>query len=435
MSQTETIMLIALGFVAALLVSLLVIRGVWRYGVNLGKRRIERRAPSAIAELKADRDRLKAEFAMQGRRLQLRLDDLKTRMAEQMAEASRNRNRLEQLVTEIGNRDKQLSQRDAEIGSLKSQLEGLERELAERTSITQQARDDLRRRDEEITALRERMAIADARLAEQTFMLESIQSPAASIASASGSGSGRSTASAVISGVNPDNIENRLRQKIAELNELTRQIDEQRRDLTFQHTELTTLREQLDRSREVDDSAAEAPSSVLKQADVAFPTVSLIDIDTAGQKLEQQILEAERETEGLTAELARLDDLWNNKLQEIGKSTASEGTATEESAPAGAGKKPAGKSGSKAATGKSGRKPAKTGAKTAEPSGRKKPAKKTKPGTSSAAKPAGSRRTAKSGKAAAAAQADAVATKPEDNVISLAQRIRALQNDLGSKKP
>ena len=85
MSQIETIMLVALGFVGALLVGLLVVRGLWTYAVSLGKRRVERRAPSAIAELRADRDRLKAEYAMQGRRLQLRLDDLKTRMAEQMA--------------------------------------------------------------------------------------------------------------------------------------------------------------------------------------------------------------------------------------------------------------------------------------------------------------------------------------------------------------
>jgi hypothetical protein len=95
-------MLVALGFVAALMVGLLVIRGLWSYAVGLGRRRVERRAPSHIAELKADRDRLKAEFAMQGRRLQLRLDDLKTRMAEQMAEASRNRNRIEQLASELG---------------------------------------------------------------------------------------------------------------------------------------------------------------------------------------------------------------------------------------------------------------------------------------------------------------------------------------------
>jgi predicted nuclease with TOPRIM domain len=438
MSQTETIMLIALGFVAALLVSLLVIRGVWRYGLSLGKRRIERRAPSAIAELKADRDRLKAEFAMQGRRLQLRLDDLKTRMAEQMAEASRNRNRLEQLASEIGNRDKQLSQRDAEIANLKSQLESLERELADRTGITQQARDDLRRREEEIAALRERLAVADARLAEQTYMLESMQSPAASIASASGASS-RSATSRSLSGVSADTVEDRLRQKIAELNELTRQIDEQRRDLTFQHSELTTLREQLDRSREIDDGTSRAFGGKPDRIETGSPKISLIDIESAGQKLEQQILDAERETESLTAELARLDELWNGTLQEMGKAPNSEGAEAGSSGSTDAGNKPSGKSGARAAGGKTGQKKAdtaKTAARTARSPGPKKPSKGKKPGTSATAKSAGSRRTrSKPAKPSEAPETGETKRTPEDNVISLAQRIRALQNDLGGKKP
>jgi chromosome segregation ATPase len=442
MSQTETIMLIALGFMAALLVSLLVIRGVWRYGVNLGKRRIERRAPSAIAELKVDRDRLKAEFAMQGRRLQLRLDDLKTRMAEQMAEASRNRNRLEQLATEIGNRDKQLGQRDGEIANLRSQLESMERELAELTAITQQARDDLRRREEEIASLHERLAVAGARLAEQAYMLESIQSPAASIASASGS-AGRSTASVSVAGISDDTVENRLRQKIAQLNELTRQIDEQRRDLTFQHSELTTLREQLDRSRDVDDGIDQALGGKPDQVEADAPTVSLIDIESAGHKLEQQILDAERETESLTAELARLDELWNNKLEEIGKrpSDADSGAASraQPAAPDVAGKRPAARSKAKVAGGKTGRKKAeaaKPAAPATQPREPKKPAGGKKQETAAAANPAGSRRTrSKSAKPPEAPKTGDAKRTPEDNVISLAQRIRALQNDLGGKKP
>jgi chromosome segregation ATPase len=438
MSQTETIMLIALGFVAALLVSLLIIRGVWRYGLSLGKRRIERRAPSAIAELKADRDRLKAEFAMQGRRLQLRLDDLKTRMAEQMAEASRNRNRLEQLVTEIANRDKQLSQRDTEIASLKSQLESVERELAERTGITQQARDDLRRREEEIASLHERLAVADARLAEQTYMLESIQSPAVSIASASGS-AGRSTAPVSVAGVSDDTVESRLRQKIAQLNELTRQIDEQRRDLTFQHSELSSLREQLDRSRETDDGVNQVLNGKPDRIETDPPTISLIDIESAGQKLEQQILDAERETESLTAELSRLDELWNEKLQEIGKRPAKADTTAEPAATNVAGKRPAARTRAKATGGKTGRKKAETvkaaagAAKSPEP---KKPAKGKKQGTAAATKAAGSRQTrSKSAKPSEASQTGQTKRTPEDNVISLAQRIRALQNDLSGKKP
>ena len=428
MSQTETIMLIALGFVAALLISLLVIRGVWRYAVGLGKRRIERRAPSAIAELKADRDRLKAEFAMQGRRLQLRLDDLKTRMAEQMAEASRNRNRIEQLAIEISSRDKRLGERDAEIASLKSQLDSLQRELAERTELTQQARDDLRNRDEEIAALRERMAVADARLAEQTYLLETVQAAPAAIASASGAGS-RATTSASAP-VSPEQVEERLRARIAELNALTRQIDEQRRDLSFQQSELTTLRQELDRSRQVDLILEKNETEEVHAADA--PTISLVEIETAGQKLEQQILEAERETQSLTTELARLDELWKNNLD------LTAGDAAPAIEPEAAAAKPARKTTRKSKSTGSGKKEA---ASKSKPASRKRAAAKhADAGAKRSKQKAGAEKPA--GKKAARKQAASTvknggkaAAKPEDNVISLAQRIRALQTDLGGKKP
>jgi peptidoglycan hydrolase CwlO-like protein len=107
----------------------------------------------------------------------------------------------------------------------------------------------------------------------------------------------------------------RLRKRIDELNALTRQIDDQRRDLSFQHKELNTLREEIDRSRQLDEAAgngkaADAPAA--KAGD--DPAVSLTDIETVGNQLEQQIIEAERETENLTRELAELDDIWNNSM-------------------------------------------------------------------------------------------------------------------------
>ncbi len=429
MSQTETIMLIALGFVAALLVSLLVIRGVWRYAVGLGKRRMERRAPSAIAELKADRDRLKAEFAMQGRRLQLRLDDLKTRMAEQMAEASRNRNRIEQLAIEISSRDKRLSERDTEIASLKSQLDSLQRELAERTELTQQARDDLRNRDEEVAALRERMAVADARIAEQTYMLETVHAVPAAIASASGPAT--RAAPAASASAHAEQVEERLRARIAELNALTRQIDEQRRDLSFQQSELATLRSELDRSRQVDLTLENGMTA--QPAASAAPSISLVEIESAGQQLEEQILEAERETESLTSELARLDELWKTNLDLSGKQVP------DNSGPDSRQDNPARKAGRK-------RKPADNGKSTGKTDAR--PARKSAAATLAAsakaekqqardekrAKPA-RKSTGRRSKAAPQKNAGETAGGPEDNVISLAQRIRALQTDLGGKKP
>ncbi len=313
MSQIETIMLVALGFVGALLVGLLVVRGLWTYAVSLGKRRVERRAPSAIAELRADRDRLKAEYAMQGRRLQLRLDDLKTRMAEQMAEASRNRNRIEHLADETRRRDEEIAKRDEDADNLRLQITALERELTDRTELLQQAKDLLQVKEEISAELQGKLKTAEAKVADQWFIIETFKNDGtAATADLSGTASSKF-----------ESAQDRLRQRIGEMNELTRQIDEQRQDLSVQQDELSILREQINRSREADARVAAASKAGARKA-AEKPVTS--DEDTpvksvqpaAGDQLEQKIIETERETETLTEELSRLDKMWNGKGTDAG---------------------------------------------------------------------------------------------------------------------
>jgi hypothetical protein len=416
-------MLVALGFVAALMVGLLVIRGLWSYAVGLGRRRVERRAPSHIAELKADRDRLKAEFAMQGRRLQLRLDDLKTRMAEQMAEASRNRNRIEQLASELGRRDEEISKRDAEIEALRAQAESLERELTERTEMTQAARDDLRAREDEVADLRAQLLAVQSSLGEPLKVAEGSRT----------SGTGTATAFAAASDLTDSNklneAELRLRKRIDELNALTRQIDDQRRDLSFQHKELNTLREQIDRSRQIDEAAGGNDGEAQSPAMTDDPAVSLSNMETVGNQLEQQILEAEKETENLTRELAELDEIWNKNMALFEDNPAVKSAAAKADGKAD-GKTPnaagaRGKSKAKAKTTRAAK--AGTAKSDKKPAGRKAAAGK-------------SRARSAASKAAAAEPSDTSGgtiakpgSKEADNVISLAHRIRALQGDLGKK--
>ena len=72
MSQIETIMLVALGFAVAALIALFLGRIAWVFALGLGKKRMQRAAPTTIAELQSDRDRLRAEYAMLSRKLDKR---------------------------------------------------------------------------------------------------------------------------------------------------------------------------------------------------------------------------------------------------------------------------------------------------------------------------------------------------------------------------
>jgi len=136
MSQTETILLIVLGFSLATLLALFMGRMLWTAAVKVGARRMQRQVPSSLVGLQTERDRLRAEYAMLANRLGSRLEEAKLKLAEQTAEVSRHRNRLHDL--EHGE-----DGRKAELRQLKSRVTSLERELAESTAREEALRQSL----------------------------------------------------------------------------------------------------------------------------------------------------------------------------------------------------------------------------------------------------------------------------------------------------
>ena len=153
MSQTETLMLVALGFVLALLLALLFGRGMWNVAIALGARRNSKNVPVQMLELQADRDRLRAEHAMMARKLELRLEDIKANMTEQMAEVSRSRNRVQSLMQQLETSEGTLATRDREIADLTSQIEAHKADLeSSATSLSQLTASNIGK-DLEITKL------------------------------------------------------------------------------------------------------------------------------------------------------------------------------------------------------------------------------------------------------------------------------------------
>jgi len=141
MSQTETILLIVLGFSLASLIALFMARGLWTAAVKVGARRMQRQVPSSLVGIQTERDRLRAEYAMLSQRLGSRLETAKLQMAEQMAEISRQRNRLHELEALEANRG-------ADNRQLATHLQELEQALAHARAQEDALRRELAARDE-----------------------------------------------------------------------------------------------------------------------------------------------------------------------------------------------------------------------------------------------------------------------------------------------
>jgi len=175
MSQTETLMLVVLGFALAALIALFVGRFAWGLALRLGARRMQRQVPSTVAELQSERDRLRAEYAMLSRKLELRFSDIKMRMAEQMAEVTRNRNRVETLTGEV-------KKRDAELETWRAKAAGLEAQIADLTRANAALGEEIGRLNSEIASLRASLGERDERIAALNSELAAAQSLAETLA-------------------------------------------------------------------------------------------------------------------------------------------------------------------------------------------------------------------------------------------------------------
>ncbi len=171
MSQTETLMLVALGFALALLVALLFGRALWNMAMKMGARRNANNIPVEMLELQADRDRLRAEHAMMSRKLELRLEDIKARMTEQMAEVSRNRNRVQSLIQKLEERESTLSIRDREVSALSSQIEVHRADLDSCSIAINRLTQENSDKDIEITKLAQSVSQLTLNLREKSGMV------------------------------------------------------------------------------------------------------------------------------------------------------------------------------------------------------------------------------------------------------------------------
>jgi len=102
----ENVMYFVLGFLASALLALLIMPSIWRRATRLTKKRIEAAAPMTMSEFRADKDQLRAEFALSTRRLEMSVEALRKRLAGQLSEISRKRTDQLQLKAE---RNEQLS--------------------------------------------------------------------------------------------------------------------------------------------------------------------------------------------------------------------------------------------------------------------------------------------------------------------------------------
>lgn len=125
----EQVMIFALGFLSAGLLTLLFLPAFWRRAMTLSKRRLEMQMPLSMAEIVAERDQLRAEFAAEQRRLEQRLE-------------AGARDRAQDMV-ELGERLAKISHLDQDLAKLRMDSYEVARDLKSATRALAEAEAEL----------------------------------------------------------------------------------------------------------------------------------------------------------------------------------------------------------------------------------------------------------------------------------------------------
>jgi len=134
----QSVLFFVLGFLCAVFLVSLVAPAVWRRAVVLTRRRIEASLPLTQAEIQADKDRVRAEYAMTTRRLEITVKNLQEKVAEQLVEIGRHREALKGLAVEKKDKNQALSDLQAKNAELRQREEDLQR-LSEKHAQTERA--------------------------------------------------------------------------------------------------------------------------------------------------------------------------------------------------------------------------------------------------------------------------------------------------------
>src|SRR6202163_4790748 len=115
----EPVMYFGIGFLVAALFGLLFVPLVHNRAVRLTMRRLEAATPLSIAEIRADKDQLRAEFAMSTRRLEMSVEKMKAKTTHQLAELGKKTEAINHLKKELGEKTTTVSETETREKTLR----------------------------------------------------------------------------------------------------------------------------------------------------------------------------------------------------------------------------------------------------------------------------------------------------------------------------
>jgi hypothetical protein len=147
----EWVMIGALGFLLGCLLALMLAPPLWNRAVKLTTRKLEATMPMSLGDIQADKDQLRAEFAIELRKVEVALEKAKDKATRELIEANKRRVEIAVLNTDLAGVKAQLQENEnanrvlqqtikRRLPDLDSRLKAAKKALAELESVNAELR-------------------------------------------------------------------------------------------------------------------------------------------------------------------------------------------------------------------------------------------------------------------------------------------------------
>jgi septal ring factor EnvC (AmiA/AmiB activator) len=161
----QAVMYFALGLLVAGLVALLVTPAIWRRAMRLTRARIESAVPMSRDEIDADKDHLRAVFAISNRRLETDIGRLNQKLVEHVVAVNRKRDEIAALTTARAALEETVARLESNVADLTGSLSTADEKLAAAVA-------EVAARDERLAERAAALAAVEASLADSQLMGE-----------------------------------------------------------------------------------------------------------------------------------------------------------------------------------------------------------------------------------------------------------------------
>src|SRR5262245_4001693 len=166
----ESIMFFAGGFLVAGLLALALISSVHHRAVRLTQRRLQDSIPVSLTEIQADRDKLRAQFAMSTRRLEMTVEQLEAKVTSQRGEIARKSEAIARLKAQLDEKNAVADELGAKLKRLTIENRETQQGYATESAAAEGAAEALAAREAELT--RTALDINELTLTNETQKVE-----------------------------------------------------------------------------------------------------------------------------------------------------------------------------------------------------------------------------------------------------------------------